>query len=162
LDTGWLDIVRQMAGYLKLVVGVNEMKMNESLPDDAFVEAFETLSLDPDHFNHRGHLRLAWCYLTWLPLAEAAQRCADSIRRFATHHGQAEKFHVTMTLAFMHIVKDRMRGAEAGEDFDGFCVRNPDLLRDARALLGRYYSKQKLDDPATRMAFIEPDLMHLP
>ena len=138
------------------------MQMDESLPDDAFVEAFETLVLDPKHFNHRGHLRLAWCYLTWLPLGEAAQRCADSIRRFATHHGAPEKFHLTMTFAFMHLVNDRMRSAPAGEDFDGFCNRNPDLMRDGRALIGRYYSAKKLDDPAARMAFIEPDLMPLP
>jgi hypothetical protein len=151
-----------MAGYLKPDMGVNGMQTNETLPDDAFVEAFETLSLDPKNFNHRGHLRLAWCYLTWLPLGEAAQRCADSIRRFATHHGQPEKFHVTLTLAFMHIVKDRMRGAPAGEDFDAFCARNPELLQDARGLIGRYYSAKKLDDPAARMAFIEPDLMRLP
>lgn len=138
------------------------MQMDENLPDDAFVEQFETLSLDPKHFNHRGHLRLAWCYLSWLPLGEAAQRCTDSIRRFATHHGQPEKFHLTMTVAFMHLVNDRLRSAPAGEDFDGFCNRNPDLLRDGRALIGRYYSATKLDDPAARMAFIEPDLMPLP
>lgn len=138
------------------------MQADETLPDDVFVEEFETLSLDPNYFNHRGHLRLAWCYLTWLPLGEAAQRSADSIRRFATHQGQPEKFHVTMTLAFMHIVKDRMRGAQAGEDFNGFCARNPDLLNDARALIGRYYSPGKLDDPAARMAFIAPDRKPLP
>ncbi|MGH8372690.1 MAG: hypothetical protein ACRETO_08155 [Gammaproteobacteria bacterium] len=138
------------------------MQIDENLSDDAFAEAFEALDLDPKHFNHRGHLRLAWCYLTWLPLGEASRRCADSIRRFATHHGQPEKFHVTMTLAFMHIVKDRVRGADAGEDFDGFCARNPDLLHDARALIGRYYSAKRLDDPAARMAFIEPDRLPLP
>ncbi|MGH8370141.1 MAG: hypothetical protein ACRESC_04080 [Gammaproteobacteria bacterium] len=138
------------------------MQTNGRLSDDAFVEALETLRLDPKQFDHHGHLRLAWCYLTWLPLDEAAQRCADSIRRFATQHGQPEKFHVTMTLAFMHIVNDRMRDAATGEDFQEFCIRNPDLIRDARTLIGRYYSAKKLEDPAARMAFMEPDRMPLP
>lgn len=138
------------------------MQTDDTVSDDAFVEAFETLSLDPKQFDHRGHLRLAWCYLTWLPLGEAARRCVDGIRRFATQHGQPEKFHLTMTLAFMHIVNDRMRGAATGENFEGFCIRNPDLIRDARALIGRYYSAKKLEDPAARMAFMEPDRMPLP
>ncbi|HET7922704.1 MAG TPA: hypothetical protein VFM15_08130 [Gammaproteobacteria bacterium] len=135
---------------------------NPESDDSAFVDAFETLTLDPALFNHRGHLRLAWCLLSWLPLPDAAQRCADDIRRFAIHHGQSQKFNVTMTRAFMHIVGNRMRRMQVGDDFNRFCERNPDLLRDARGIIGRYYSAKVLDDPAARLTFIEPDLQPLP
>lgn len=138
------------------------MQLGKSATDDAFVAAFEDLSLDPTLFNHRAHLRLAWCYLAWLPLGEAAQRCSDGIRRFATQHGSPEKFHLTMTLAFMHIVRERMRMARPGENFDVFCDRNPELLHDARAVIARYYSDARLNDPAAKLAFLEPDRMPLP
>lgn len=138
------------------------MQKEELLSDDAFVEAFEALSLDPREFSHRGHLRLAWCYLAWLPLGEATQRCIDSIRRFATQHGQPEKFHITVTVAFMHIVRDRMRGATMDENFAGFCLRNPDLIKDGRTLIERYYSRSRLTDPAAKIVFLEPDKMPLP
>ncbi|HET7651115.1 MAG TPA: hypothetical protein VFL15_10495 [Gammaproteobacteria bacterium] len=163
LEGGFNPAARMASARRKIRTrGVIAMTAAEFLPDDAFVEAFENLTLDPKLFNHRGHLRLAWCYLNWLPLGEAAQRCADSIRRFATHHGSPEKFHLTMTYAFMHIVSARLSNAVPGEDFAGFCDRNPDLLRDGRALIGRYYSSRRLSDPAARMAFIEPDVMPLP
>jgi hypothetical protein len=51
------------------------------MTDDAFLSAFEACTLDPQHFNHRGHVRLAWLYLQRYPFDEAVTR--------ATHLGAA-------------------------------------------------------------------------
>lgn len=134
----------------------------DRLSDEAFVQAFESLQLDPATFGHRQHLRLAWIYLERLPLREAAHVCANRIREFASHHGAPQKFHLTLTLAFMHLVHERRQQVPAGEDFDSFCVRNPDLLGDARGLLARYYSETALADPAARFEFVPPDRQALP
>ena len=133
------------------------MLAGENLNDEQFVEAFESLTLDPAGFTHRGHLRLAWCILGELPLREAAHRCAEDIKRFATHHGQPQKFHLTLTLAFMHIVQERRRSGPAAESFADFCTRNADLLADAKRVIGRHYSAAVLSDPQARIAFVSPD-----
>lgn len=138
------------------------MLVADYLSDAAFVRALESLQLDPATFNHRQHLRLAWVYLGRLPLRAAAYRCAGRIREFAVHHGSPRKFHLTMTLAFMHLIEGRRRQAPASEDFAQFCARNPDLLGNARGLLGRYYSAARLNDPAARSEFMTPDLQPLP
>lgn len=132
------------------------------LNDAAFIQALESLQLDPATFNHRQHLRLAWIYLGRLPLRAAAHGCADRIREFAGHHGAPRKFHLTMTLALMHLIQERRQQAPAAEDFAQFCARNPDLLGNARGLLGRYYSAARLNDPAACSEFMTPDLQPLP
>jgi len=129
----------------------------DELNDDGFVAAFEDLSLDPKSFTHRSHLRLAWWCLRQAPLGEAARRCAEDIKRFATHHGQPQKFHLTLTLAFMHIVQERRLAGPPRERFEEFLSRNPDLLGNARAVIGRHYSDSALSDPAARIAFVSPD-----
>lgn len=138
------------------------MLLAEDLGDDDFVTAFEHLGLDPKSFTHRNHLRLAWCLLRQQPLREAAHRCAEDIKRFATHHGSPQKFHLTLTLAFMHLVQERRLSGPAGENFEDFCKRNADLLSNAKGLISAHYSEAALADPASRLGFRLPDKEPLP
>jgi hypothetical protein len=126
-----------------------------------FLEALESCTLPTDAFNHRSHVRAAWLYLEQFPLPEAASRCAETIRRYAENAGATTKFHVTLTLAFMHIIAE-LRDKYAGCDWNGFSERCPELFENPKALLARHYREDILFSEAARTAFIEPDLAPLP
>jgi hypothetical protein len=131
------------------------------MTDEAFLSAFESGTLPRAHFDHRGHLRAAWLYLERHPLPEAAARCAATIRAYAIGQGDHEKFHHTLTLAFMHIVAER-RHAHPAADFDTFLAAAPELLTGARALIARHYSPARLRTPEARHGFVPPDRAPLP
>jgi len=72
--------------------------------DEEFLRAFEDLSFPPDRFHHREHIRVAWLYLKSTDATRAAERMSEGIRRFANHHGATQKYHHTLTLAWMRLV----------------------------------------------------------
>lgn len=129
--------------------------------DNDFLSALENGSLPPAEFVHRAHLRAAWLYLDRHPLPEAARRCAQAIQAFAIGAGAPMKFHLTLTLAFMHILADlRARHPAAGwEDFLRCC---PELERDAQGLVARHYSDAVLASERARKTFVPPDREPLP
>lgn len=136
------------------------MNPADELDDSEFLNAFETCRLDKAAFNHRGHVRLAWlCLRAEDDLPRAAFRCANAIRRFAEHHGAHDKFHMTLTLAFMHLLHQRFR---RDEDFVTFYARNPELFTDARTLIEAHYSAGLLADGTARRSFVPPDRAPLP
>src|SRR5215470_7482172 len=67
------------------------------MDDDAFLQAFETGTLPNAAFHHRDHLRLTWLYLRRDGPELGAEHIVDGIRHFATIHGAANRFHVTLT-----------------------------------------------------------------
>lgn len=135
------------------------------MTDEAFVQAFEAGTLAPEAFPHRAHVRLAWLYLRQYPLTEAAARFTAGIRAFATAVGKPEKYHETITWAYLLIIQDRVARASAdadaggAPDFDRFAEANSDLLLNGRALLERWYHPATLDAPLARQAFVWPDRM---
>jgi len=124
------------------------------LTDREFVEAFEKCTLRPEHFHHADHVRLAWLYLTGLDYAAAEQRFRDGLIQLAEHFGVPEKFHLTMTLAWLRAVQVRIvPGAESS--FEDWIAGHPELLERERLL--DYYSKERLADPEARVSWLEPD-----
>jgi len=116
-------------------------------------------SLAPGEFTHRNHVRAAWRCLSEGPsLSAAAHRFRDLLLDYVRSVGALDKFHLTLTLAFMHIIHARM--GDAGETWDAFAARNPDLLTDARSLIARHYSAARI--AAGRAQFAEPDQAPLP
>ncbi len=123
----------------------------------ALIRALEDGTLPPSEFSHRSHVQAGWFYLQHWPLREAAHRFRDSLRAYVRGLGAEEKFHVTLTLAFMHLIHERTR---AGESWDAFAARNPELFDDARALMSRHYTADALARGG--LAFVEPDCATLP
>ena len=76
--------------------------------DEAFLAAFETCTLDPALFDHRGHLRLALLHLQAQGLGATATTLPGQIQRYATHLGAPEKFHATLTHALLELVQERL------------------------------------------------------
>jgi hypothetical protein len=114
----------------------------------------KTASFQNACFHHRDHIRLAWIYFHRYGEAEAAMRIAEAIRRFAVHAGKSEKYHETMTVAWMRLVAQAARSSVG--DFEDFARRNPGLF-DKSALSG-FYSDALLKSDAARTGFLEPDL----
>ncbi|MBZ2206414.1 hypothetical protein [Massilia soli] len=131
------------------------------MTDDEFLASFSACTLPPEQFSHAGHIRLAWINLQRLDFEPAVEATCRGIRAYATHLGAATKFHATITVALMHL----LRAAGAGErdiSWYQFVNANQELMHDARAVLARHYSSQLLDSQASRERFVGPDLQPLP
>jgi hypothetical protein len=128
--------------------------------DEDFLRAFEDLSFPADLFHHREHIRVAWLYLTSTDASRAAERMSKGIRRFALHHGATQKYHQTLTLAWMRLVSAALAETPEGHTFEQCTTAHPQL-KDVN-LLAKYYSKELLETAAAREAWVEPDLQLLP
>ncbi len=128
------------------------------MDEEALLRRLGDGTLPPAEFTHRNHVRAAWHCLRSRPLREAAHGFRDLLQAYVQRVGAAEKFHLTLTLAFMHIIHARMGRPEEG--WEAFSGRNPDLFSDARSLIARHYSTAQI--AAGRTQFAEPDGAPLP
>jgi len=140
-----------------------ESQLNSGAPlwsDDEFLRAFEELSFPADRFHHREHIQVAWLYLKSTDATRAAERMSEGIRRFANHHGATQKYHHTLTLAWMRLVAAALVGTPEGYAFEKVIAAHPEL--EDTKLLDKYYSKEVLQTAAAREGWVEPDLQALP
>jgi hypothetical protein len=125
-----------------------------SAEDAAFVAAFEGGTLPPERFRHAEHVRLAWLMLREHDLPRALARFSAGLRRYAAALGKAERYHETITVAYLLLVHERRRRHER---FAGFRRRNPDLFSRSPCILERYYRPQTLASERARAGFVLPD-----
>lgn len=137
------------------------MNGSTSLSDEDFLARFIDATLPRDGFGHRGHLRAAWLLLQRLTPDEAVTATCDGIARLANRLGAPETYHRTLSEALVRLMAAR-GGADPGLGWDDFLSANPDLVRDARALLARHYSDSLLESPDARRCFVPPDRLPLP
>jgi hypothetical protein len=126
------------------------------MTDDAFLHRFETGRLHS--FDHRDHLRVAFAYARRGGVEHAVDRARHGLRHIAAAHGEPERYHETLTTAWVRVVAHHARGHERG--FDDFLAAHPQLLR--RDLLLEHYSRERLFSAAARSRFVAPDLLALP
>ena len=127
------------------------------MSNDDFVKAFEDSTLDD--LPHRGHVRLAYLYLERFDEREALERLVDGLRRFAAAKGKADKFHYTMTRAWLELIMAARRRYPQAADADALIDACPSLAT-SRAL-ARYYSDGALSSAAARADWVPPDLMRI-
>ncbi len=120
------------------------------MTDEEFVRAFERCEISNADFHHRDHVRLAWLYVRRYGAA-ADHRIAAGIRNFAAHHGKLDKYHETMTIAWMRLVEP----AAALKSFDEVTAAFPRLLD--KGYVREFYSEELLSSAAARKTFAEPD-----
>jgi len=123
------------------------------LTDDELVAGFEAASLSA--FPHADHVRLTIVYLTRHGRAETERKLFDGLRRFAIAKGVPQKFHVTMTRAWIELVEDARRQHPDARDPAALVHACPDLL-DRDALL-RFYSPERLMSDDARVQWVAPD-----
>jgi hypothetical protein len=124
------------------------------MTDQEFIEAFEAGTLRPDLFDHRAHLRAAYCYLGHQPFLEACIAMRNGLQSFAGRVGKAGLYHETVTIAYMSLLAERMRGRpDAG--WEALIAEHPELLD--RHLLARHYRPGTLASPAAKACFMLGD-----
>jgi hypothetical protein len=122
---------------------------------DPLVQAFERAAIDPTKFHHREHLYVAWCYLRALPLEDALARYVHHLRRLANALGVPQKFHATMTWAYVVLLHDAMERSP-GASFDELVAMNPAILDHRGGALYAYYDRAQLDADEARRRFVLP------
>ena len=130
------------------------------MTDDDFVQAFLSGSLPNAQFHHRDHLRLAWALIRLTGEEQATTRITSGIRYFATQHGQAEKYHETMTRFWVRIVGHTVAARPDITTFEDFLAAFPMLL--AKDLPYRHWRRETMLSPDARAKWVEPDLQALP
>jgi len=104
-------------------------------------------------FDHRAHVHAGFAVLQQHDFAEAARAYVGAITTMATDAGHPEKFHMTITLAMLSAIAERMPNERA--DFDTFADQHPELFD--RGLLLNHYTKERLECPLARRTFLLPD-----
>lgn len=122
------------------------------MSDEDFLGLLEDGSLPPGDFDHAAHVRAAWLCLRRDGFVGGMARFRASLRAFAARHGAPEKYHETVTVAFLALIHERLHEAPAGEGWQDFAARNPDLF--ARDILQRYYRPETLASPRAKAVFV--------
>ena len=127
--------------------------------DADLVAAFEAgrVAAGCDGFHHADHVRVAWTYLGRLPLLDAANAFVTNLKRFAAAQGKPERYHETITLAYLLLIHDRIVTRGRGATWDDFAAANPDLLVWPSPVLSRYYSQDLLESDLARRHFRWPE-----
>lgn len=124
-------------------------------PDDSpDLARFLRGELDPRAFTHREHVRMAFELLRRYDFAQSLLHCSQALRAMLARAGRPEAFNVTVTVAFLSLISERMLRAEAA-DFEAFARANPDVL--GKSILARWYRPQRLGSEAARRTFLMPD-----
>lgn len=114
-----------------------------------------------ERFGHRQHVHLTWLAVRRYGVPAAVGLVSDGIRRTARYAGAPQKYHATVSRAWVELVGYHVAQHEEAEpEFAAFAERNPALL-DKR-LLTRFYRPATLASPQARTGWAEPDLAPFP
>ncbi|MCX4091963.1 hypothetical protein [Nocardia sp. alder85J] len=117
------------------------------------------VTADSGHFGHREHLHLTYLAVRRYGTPRAIELIGDGIRRTARDKGAPQKYHATVSRAWVELVAHHTLESPP-RDFDAFLGANPALL-DKRLLL-RFYRPATLAGAAARTGWVEPDLTPFP
>ena len=127
------------------------------MTDEDFMASLEAGRLPAALFNHSAHVRAGFLYLRRCRFPQAVARMCATVENFAITIGKPDRYHETITVAFLALIFDHLRRRGDGGGWDGFQQQNPELLR-TDALLA-YYPQAVLDSAAARTGFV---LMPIP
>jgi hydrogenase maturation factor HypF (carbamoyltransferase family) len=131
--------------------------------DEKFKDEVESCRFPVEKFDHRAHLRLAFVYLV---INGGTQASIDSMRNALTGLlkkagiDPSEKYHETITEAWVLAVHHFMCNTDVSVSADDFIDQNPELL-DSKIMLTHYSAEVLFSDEA-RNSFVQPDLEPIP
>jgi hypothetical protein len=117
-------------------------------------------------FDHRCHVFVAWATMRRYGIVIGAKRFREALKAYVAHLGAADKYHVTITEAFLRLIAYEV-ALDAGESdwvvaWANFEVRAGCLFMSSHEVLALYYSKALIDRAIARQSFVQPDLSDLP
>lgn len=134
------------------------------MDDDELLRRFEAADLTIEQWNHRRHVRVAWCYLTRLPFDEAVARMRAGLKALLPVFGIAESlnvgYHETITVAWMRLVAGTIARYGPGADSREFLAEQTQF--GSKRVLRLFYSKERLISEQAKREFVEPDLTPFP
>jgi hypothetical protein len=116
---------------------------------------FEALELNPAEFDHQQHVQVAYEMLHKYSFLDASAKYAKAINTIATNAGAPEKFHLTITLAFLSLIAERIHTTKQS-NFEEFLAENEDLL--SKGVLSKWYSDEQLNSELARTHFLLPNM----
>ena len=111
-------------------------------------------------FRHRQHINLAFEAVRRYGMPAATGVICTWIRQIAAYERAPQKYHRTVSQAWVELVAQHVGADPECADFEAFASQNPALL-DKR-LLSRHYRSSTLAATRARRGWIEPDLVPFP
>jgi len=128
------------------------------MSDDDLISQLEECTLPEQHFHHADHLHAAWAYLTRFPATEAIARFSGAVRRYAASMGKADRYHETITWAYLLLINERItRSQDPAKTWQQFAALHSDLFDWKNSILLRYYRQETLNSNLARQVFVMPD-----
>jgi hypothetical protein len=135
------------------------MSENNRADEPVFSELMAEVMAAAPRFGHRQHVHLTWLAVRRCGVPAAIGLVSDGIRRTARYAGAPQKYHATISRAWVELVG--YHWAESSEnDFPAFAVHHSALL-DKR-LLTRFYRPATLASRRARTGWVGPDLAPFP
>ena len=122
--------------------------------DEQFIRALEDCTLPAAEFTHAAHVRAAYLYLRSCSFGLAIERTSAAIRRYAATLGVPQKYHETITVAYVALIQEHLAAHGDGGGWSGFAATNPGLFE--RDLLLGSYSAGQLGSDLARRVFVLP------
>ena len=138
------------------------MAHQPSSEDLELVRSLESFEIQPGHFDHRSHIRMAYTYLCEHDVQSACTKIRRVLCDFLLHNGiePSTKYHETMTQVWTLTVRHFMDHTPNTTSSEQFIDANPKLLDSG--ILKTHYSKELLFSEEARDCFVEPDLVPIP
>ncbi len=138
------------------------MKNLISRDDQQFKNQVESCGFPVPDFDHRAHVRLAYIYLVEGDTDMAVERMRNSLTSLLKHAGvdPSQKYHETLTEAWILAVHHFMNNTDSSESADDFIEKNTVML-DSKIMM-THYSVEVLFSEQARQSFVEPNLEPIP
>ncbi|MFN2561024.1 MAG: hypothetical protein ABR571_06995 [Jatrophihabitans sp.] len=123
----------------------------------ADADAFDQLMAEvtTGRFGHREHVNLTWLAIRRHGQGAALRLVDEGIRRTARYAGAPQKYHATISRAWVELIGHHLAEGAPTASFDSFAEANPALL-DKR-LLTRFYIPATLASARARISWVPPD-----
>jgi hypothetical protein len=124
------------------------------MTDEEFIQALESCALPESDFGHAAHVRAAYLYLRQADFAGALARIRRAIRNYAKHLGKPDRYHETITVAYVALIQQHICERGDGGGWAGFARDNAELFQPG--LLHHFYPQAQLESDLARKVFLLP------
>jgi hypothetical protein len=124
------------------------------MTDEEFLRALENCILPESEFGHIAHVRAAYLYLQQSDFIGALERIRRAIRNFAAHCGQPDRYHETITVAYVALIQQHICEHGDAGGWATFARDNPELFKPD--LLSQFYPQAQLASALARRVFLLP------